>query len=328
MRRLFIFFALCISSVYAKDEAMNICYASDEGYAIPTCVSIASILANCPSENKLNILVVDTGLSEKSKKAIENLKKIRDFKLEFRKFDMERLKIFDVGEWSPAIRIKLYMNELFPTAEKAMWVNGNIIFRKNIKQLYDVDLTGKYFAATAEQHCYDSLVMYNLTTMNQDRIFKKMIDYILLYQRTLQALAGELALNMFNGGFAVYSMYRQIVPIHRHDYYYYKAVSPTAYYFGHKYGVGPWKNPRFLYPEIAIETYDEWHKYCDMTDYKGLNDRLATKCAVLDILAYCTSRINCLWEYRYRRHFLKIELKCLGMLLKIINFINGEKDDA
>ena len=67
--------SLSFGKVFSEDEAMNILYASDEGYAIPTCVSIASILANCPSENKLNIIVVDTGMSEKSRKAIENLKK-------------------------------------------------------------------------------------------------------------------------------------------------------------------------------------------------------------------------------------------------------------
>ena len=293
-----------ISSVFfgktlAENEAMNICYASDEGYAIPTCVSIASILANCP-DAKLNILVIDTGLSEKSKKAIENLKKIRDFKLEFRKFDMERLKIFDVGEWSPAIRIKLYMNELFPNAEKAMWVNGNIIFRKNIKQLYDVDLTGKYFAAiNCNCHYWDTIVTYNLKDMSRHKIFRNIIDYILQYQYRFRASAGEYALDTYDDKAAKYSLYQHIFCISNlDDDINYKCDMPIAFYFVKRNGFGPWANPRFLYPEIAIETYDEWHKYCDMTDYKGLKKRLEDGYTIGDIYRYYKIRSKRLFDVK------------------------------
>ena len=307
MRRLFIFFALCVSSVYAED--MNICYASDEGYAIPTCVSIASILANCP-DGKLNILVIDTGLSEKSKKAIENLKKIRDFKLEFRKFDMERLKIFDVGSWSPAIRIKLYMNELFPNAEKAMWVNGNILFRKNIKQLYDVDLTGKYFAAICgKKNCWDTLVTYNLKNMRRDRMFEKMIDYVLLYQKTLLEKSGEYAMKNTSDNYIKYSRKDHIFVSRDLDIDDdYGCDKQHACYFANRDGYGAWLVPKWIYPSRCADVYDEWHKYCDMTDYQGLKDRLASGYKFRDVYEYCQIRVNRIVDYILFRIYFKFFL--------------------
>jgi len=308
---------LSFGKVLSEDEAMNILYASDDGYAIPTCVSIASILANCPSENKLNIIIVDTGMSEKSRKAIENLKKIRDFQLEFRKFDMPKIDKFNVGNWSSSIRLKLYINELFPGADKAMWVNGNIILRKNIRYYYDIDLNGKYFAVAdgrtktsinlkKDDYASDSFVLYNIKSMLQDDIFDRLIEYVNEHQHTQKATAGEHAL------VAIPKDKRILYGLDRFTTIHYADVDGCYNYtkdgilkYSERYGYAPWKCPRFLYPGIAIETYDEWHKYCDMTGYKGLKERLWKNCTIQGVLNAMKQRCDRLWNVKYKMDFYR-----------------------
>jgi len=75
---------------------------------------------------------------------------------------------------------------------------------------------------------------------------------------------------------------------------------------------GHWSYPRSLYPEMAIDSYDEWHKYCDLTDYKGLRGRLTA--SISDYFMYYLTRLKRLYMTKRRR-----------LKLKVMSIIKGAK---
>ena len=164
-------------------------------------------------------------------------------------------------------------------------------------------------------------------------MFEKMIDYVLLNQKTLLEKSGEYALKNTSDNYIQYSTQDHIFASQNLDSYdYYKCDQQHACYLANRCGYGAWLVPKWIYPSRCADVYDKWHKYCDMTDYKGLKDRLEKNYTIKDVYEYYKIRANRIWEVRYkwqfRNQFLKFELKALGMLLKIINFITGKKDDV
>ena len=70
--------------------------------------------------------------------------------------------------------------------------------------------------------------------------------------------------------------------------------------------------PRSLYQKMAIDSYDEWHKDCDLTDYKGLRDRLTV--TVSDYFMYYLTRFKRLYMTKRRR-----------LKLNVMSIIKGAK---
>lgn len=259
---------------------MNIFFASNDAYAMQTCVSIASLLKNYKSNERLHVFVYDFGLSDENRRAIEHLKKqIRDFDIEFQVFDKSLLSVFNVGKWSPIIRLKLFADKLFPDCDRVMWLNGNNIIRGDIGEIYNLDLTNKYYAVATcnilgRVSICDCLVVYNLKTMRQYDVFNKIIDIVKQVEKKQKAYAGEYALGQIDSIQKLDERYFASVDMsdYRHEY-----VSPKSIVikYSERNGFSPWQVPRELYPELAKLSYDEWHQYCELTDYRGLINKLA-----------------------------------------------------
>ena len=270
-----------------------------------TCVSIASILKNSESSDKIFIHIADTGISETGKENVRSLKNsLRDFELDIISFDESKLYCFDTGEWSKNIRIKLFATEMFPELDKILWLNGNTIAVKNIRLLYDTNLKGKYCAALnwhkfasvlydyipKETLYNDAVVLYNLSLLKQDGKDQRIINYTKRLQAQHSAFAGEYALTLATVGKIVDLPFRMncftnFIP---------KMISMKRIYgktdkilndmisesensvvlrFGG--GIRPWSSLKMDYYNPKV--YDLWHAYCDMTPYAGLKAKLLKK---------------------------------------------------
>lgn len=296
-----------LSNVYSAEKPldMNIFYATDEGYAKPTCVSLASVLANITDNERLHVYIVDSGMSQMSIRKINNLKSIRDFDLHYKRWDIPNLEKFELRKWNKNILVKLFVAEIFEDLDKILWMDGDTVANKNIRELYETDLTSKYMAA------FDFLTptlryrrggattkfpywinvgvsLFNIDLMKRDNLQKQLL------------IAGEEYTDSFerkektNGGVEEYA-FTKVISSDKffHLPYRYNAMiwffpnisvdqtdvgmnfqseieNTVIYHYGA--GFAPWRFPKtpLRYPDKYSQTaYDTWYKYNTLTDYKG-----------------------------------------------------------
>jgi lipopolysaccharide biosynthesis glycosyltransferase len=147
---------------------MNVFLCADDGNAMPTCVTIASLLSNTPKEKKLSIYLVyfsKTQMSKENKDKIISMKKIRDFDLNFVPFDEEKIKNYDNSPWSNGILVKLFACELFPNLDKILWLDDDVIVLKNLASLFD-DVGNKYAACVDVSKVYEKHAPSDLGVFN------------------------------------------------------------------------------------------------------------------------------------------------------------------
>ena len=170
-----------------ENNDVHIFCSADDGNAMPTCVSIASVLENAGDE-KINIHIVsfqDNKMGEQNIKNIEALKNIRDFDFDFVYFDKTRLDEFETSGWNKSIMVKLYCAELFPNLDRIIWIDDDLIVLKSLKNLYNLDMGDKYLAAiemyqksrnSDRRWVNAGIGLYNLKEMRKDNVQKSLLD--------------------------------------------------------------------------------------------------------------------------------------------------------
>ena len=259
---------------------------SDNAYAMPTCVAIASILSNSSEDEKINIHIVsfeDDQINQENVKKIEKLKTtIKDFNLDFTFFDKKRINRLKTDHWSKAILVKLFAAELFPKLDKVIWLDGDIIVLKSLNEIYKTSLDGKYLAGVDVSDEYNrhkkntcpywitaGFGVYNLKEIRKDNFQKDLLNFAKQYP-----VGGHLRKD-FCGGAEEYALTQ--IPKCRVNVLPYN-YSVMCSLFGakayenlnledcvilHYAGCKPWRdaehiNKRFL---------DIWKKYFNMTEY-------------------------------------------------------------
>ncbi len=174
-------------------EPVHIFYCADDGNALGTCVSIASVLSNADEDENINIHIVHFSNNKMSQKNIDKITKlkktIKDFNLDFVSFDENKLKDFNTERWNKSIMIKLYAGEIFSELDKILWLDDDTIILRNVGDIYRKDITDKYLAAvdvspeynkyanrTCDYWITAGIGLYNLNKIRQDGIQEKLLN--------------------------------------------------------------------------------------------------------------------------------------------------------
>lgn len=122
-------------------------YASDDNYAKPLAVSIASVVAN--TNEFVEFYILENKISDKNKKIIEQLKqKFDNFSIEYLTVDLDVFKDFpNIAWYSLNMYSRFLIAELKPEIKKAVYLDVDIVLDADIKQLFEVDLAGYVIAA-------------------------------------------------------------------------------------------------------------------------------------------------------------------------------------
>ena len=138
----------------AHQEAA-ICFISDNGYILPTMVALTSLLANKEVESKYRIYILAADLSDENMRLFERMsvegakiEVVRTSAVELAKFHVYDSKSMCVA--SPAALLKFSMGELLPSEDKVLYVDGDVVFRTDICELYGIDLGGNMVAAVPD----------------------------------------------------------------------------------------------------------------------------------------------------------------------------------
>lgn len=179
-----------------------IVYITDETYAMPTCVSIQSLIENREEKSQYRIYVLTFGLSEDS---IWHISAIKGEGIEviIRKMDGAYTELYEhsVTSYTHVSEValcKFDLPNIFPDLDKALYVDGDIIFNMDPSKVFEVDLSEYYLAAVddmgdtykdgisrlasqidlSEKRYFNSGFMYlNLGNMRQDHVPERLYQY-------------------------------------------------------------------------------------------------------------------------------------------------------
>ncbi len=179
-----------------KNNVINICFSSDNNYAQHMSVAITSILKNTKEENQYNFFVLDGGISDKNKKNIEKLKKIKNFSIKYIKVNKDDFKTCPMTGYVNYITLPTYYRFKIPSLieeDKVLYIDCDIIVKKDIAELFNTDIENYYLAAVPEvsQHthkprvniegdnwyCNAGVLLINNKKWREDNIEKKLFDY-------------------------------------------------------------------------------------------------------------------------------------------------------
>lgn len=132
-------------------EPVVICFAGNDGYAVPMCTAIYSMLVNRDRTRCYDILILYTELSEENKTKLLNLATGEDF---------VTIRLVSVSQWKEKLPEKLgayytveavyrllLLGEMFACYDRILYLDSDMVVNGDISRLYDIEMDGYEVAA-------------------------------------------------------------------------------------------------------------------------------------------------------------------------------------
>lgn len=186
------------------NKHLDVVYVTDEDYAMPTCISMLSLVQNIAVDTKLTIHVVAINVSDEHKsiwyKTIKNNASLHIIEQHEKSLGTEFISYPTVSSKVPETALfKFIIPQLLENVDKCLYIDGDTIVNKDISDILDYDISSVYVAAIDDMgdeydehqksmlskriniddnHYFNSGVMFlNLKKMRNDSIFKKLFEY-------------------------------------------------------------------------------------------------------------------------------------------------------
>ncbi len=137
-----------------KNKTIPVFFACDENFVKFTAVTIKSLITNASKEFSYDIHILCTKISEEKKRkalelASEGFKIYFDDVTDYLKSISYRLPIRDY--YSKTTYYRLFISEMFPELDKAVYLDSDMIVLGDISELYSHDIGENYVGACNEQ---------------------------------------------------------------------------------------------------------------------------------------------------------------------------------
>ena len=146
----------------AENSTLEICFICDNGYVMPTAVAITSLIASKRDSTRCNIYVIADELSEQNEEVFKrfcredvNVRVIRRSADELRTLHAASCGSMCVA--TPAALLKFFLGDMLVHLDKVLYADGDVIFRRDMLDLYNTALGENLVAAVP-----DTGIMYSL----------------------------------------------------------------------------------------------------------------------------------------------------------------------
>lgn len=180
------------------DSDVNVCFVTDDGFCMPTCVTITSILQNRSRRYHYNIFVIGYDLSEYSIEKLNSLAS-KDFKVQI--INAPRLELFKKYAFvsstihvTPTSILKFFIPQYLPQLDKVLYLDGDMVVQSNLLKLYNIKIEDQYIAAVKDivstfawhkesvpykssSYFNSGMMLMNLKKMRAENISDKLVDY-------------------------------------------------------------------------------------------------------------------------------------------------------
>ena len=126
-----------------------IAFAFDKNLVMPACVCISSLLMNANKDTSYDIFILHPANQSMTQTDLVKLPEYYDnCKLTFRPVGNEFDNAFEIRGITTPAYYRLLIPEIIPEYDKIIYSDVDVIFRRDLSDLYSIDLTGVYMAAT------------------------------------------------------------------------------------------------------------------------------------------------------------------------------------
>ena len=180
----------------------NICYSLDSKYIEQLAVSMCSVLKNSLTDEKIKFYILDGGLSSDEKSGIEQLKKIKDFFIEYIKINSEEflncpLNVIKNGDKMEPTHVtlpayfRIKLPSLLKDFDKILYLDCDVIVRTSLKELFEQDVKDKAVLMTLDaesqkeaqrlsinRYFNSGILLINLDYWRKNDVENRLFNYI------------------------------------------------------------------------------------------------------------------------------------------------------
>ena len=182
--------------VVQNNDNINICFSTDNNYAMHCGAAIASVLKNTKTEKTIDFYILNDGsLSKKNKKKLKKVSVLkRIVNLYFLTVDKNIFENFFIKEKSHftlATYYRYVIPSMLQSLSKLIYLDCDLIVNSDIEELYNIDLEENYIGAVQDiigrenqlrlvlnmsnYYCNAGVLFMNLAKMREDNIQAKLI---------------------------------------------------------------------------------------------------------------------------------------------------------
>lgn len=171
---------------------IHICLITDEKYTIPTVVALSSARENKNEQSVYVLHCLVDNVCELSARQILALNR-SDFHVRIYKTDSLKYRDVKMHEhFSFATMLKIEIAEILTEVDKVLFIDSDVLVRKDLSELYDYDISDYYIAAVKDMtgviegkfdkivgvHSYfnSGVMLMNLKCMRENKVSQKIID--------------------------------------------------------------------------------------------------------------------------------------------------------
>ncbi len=189
-----------------KKDLIPIFYACDDAFIKYTIVSLTSMIANAHKNRNYKIHILCSGISERMQEELLRLQNI-NFEVVFVNVEDELKKI---GKrlplrhyYSKTTYFRLFIAEMFPEYDKAIYIDSDTVVLEDISKLYDNELKDNLVGACHEQAMVQhpvfglyaekvvgidrnkffnaGLILINCDKFRKEKVFEKFLSLLQIY---------------------------------------------------------------------------------------------------------------------------------------------------
>ena len=169
-----------------EQKKVPVFYACDDNFVKYTMVSLHSMMENASKDRQYEIHILHTDISERMQKLLkemsnENFTVQFDNVTDYLKSIRNKLPLWDY--YSKTTYFRLFIAEMFPEYEKAIYIDSDTIVLGDVAELYDYELGDSYVGACNEQ------------VMIQEDVYGTYVEQVVGVERNNYFNAGMIVIN-------------------------------------------------------------------------------------------------------------------------------------
>lgn len=145
-----------------SNKGIPIFFAVDDGYIPFLAVTLQSLVDNSSSSNQYSIKIFHTNVNEENKRKISKYQR-KNIDIEFVNLNcyVEKVKdkLFTRDYYTNTTYFRLFIPELYPQYEKALYLDSDTVVLADIAELYNTDI-GENLVAAAQEGVIQNIKVY------------------------------------------------------------------------------------------------------------------------------------------------------------------------
>lgn len=170
------------------EKEIPIFFAVDDGYSPFLAVALQSLTDNCSDENRYLIKILNTDISSENKRKISKYER-NNVDIEFvdLNYYIQKIKdkLYTRDYYSKTTYFRLFIPNLYPQYDKALYLDSDIVILDDIAGLYNIDMGNDLVAAAP-----DDVIQFNEVF----RVYAEKVVGVADYHRYFNA--GVLLMNL------------------------------------------------------------------------------------------------------------------------------------